>query len=332
MVVCCLGTPGLAGAQQFLIATAGDLAGTYRFALCYPACHDSSTVVGTGMLVIAPDSIIIPLDSVAANATYERSIFILRRYGHRSSARPPRGRANACFSVTAKKKIGDREYYPSIMPEGLTVLGRSNDGRFIVMLYGSPDASFHTLIRFDTPGTFVGVGIQHDWNDGGSPGWLGTVEGRRTGPPDPRYCFWSTRPDEPPLSAWEFTASPFSLEDDSTGFVAFLGRPDSVTTEPNPFVPQDAPFQEWYYRDIRVFFSTPNVVAGLVLLSPRFATMRGLRVGDPEARVLQLYGPRHDEDPAGEWEYAAADDSTMVMRIHFKDRHVVMIELEQLLD
>jgi hypothetical protein len=63
------------------------------------------------------------------------------------------------------------------------------EGRsFTVILHGSPDASFHVTIDFDSASRFSGIGIQHDWDRRGPPEF-GTIAGHRVGPPDPARCF-----------------------------------------------------------------------------------------------------------------------------------------------
>jgi len=159
-------------------ADVSQLAGTYRFTLCHPSCAIGSRV-GHGTLVIVRDSLVLPFPSHMVEQIRQWSAFIVWR-GHR----PP----NACFRVSARRSIGDREYYPGIIPEALTAVTRSDSGVFEIPLYGSPDAAFLAKVVFDRAGSFTGVGIQYDWNGRGPP-QLGTIEGHRVAEPKPSDCF-----------------------------------------------------------------------------------------------------------------------------------------------
>ncbi len=154
------------------------LAGTYRFTLCHPSCA-GGRAVGHGILVIESDSLVLPFASTVVQQIRQWSAFIVWR-GQRS--------ANACFRVSARRSIGDREYYPGIIPEALTAVTQSSSGLIEIPLYGSPDASFHAEVTFDSIGNFKGIGIQGDWNGRGPP-QLGTIEGSRIGEPRPGACF-----------------------------------------------------------------------------------------------------------------------------------------------
>jgi len=154
------------------------LAGTYRFTLCHPS-YEGGSAVGHGTLVIERDSLVLPFASTVVQQIRQWSAFIVWR-GQRS--------ANACFRVSARRSIGDREYYPGIIPEALTAVTQSSSGLIEIPLYGSPDASFHAEVTFDSIGNFKGIGIQGDWNGRGPP-QLGTIEGSRIGEPRPGACF-----------------------------------------------------------------------------------------------------------------------------------------------
>jgi hypothetical protein len=178
---------GVARAQEPR-SVSSALAGTYTFTLCHPSCDDSSAVVGRGILVIVEDSIILPFEPAVVQRIYDRSAFIRLRVERRPPARPDGQPLNACFRVTAQRRIGDREYYPGAIPEALTALVPGEGRSFTVILYGSADASFHVTIDFDSASRFSGIGIQHDWDRRGPPEF-GTIAGHRVGPPDPARCF-----------------------------------------------------------------------------------------------------------------------------------------------
>jgi len=146
--------------------------GTYEFTLCHPSCGDATTIVGRGVFVIVEGDIRELLEGIS-----------LRRVPELGS----QGEPNACFWVLADREIGGREYYPSIIPVGLTtVTGTGND--FSMRLYASPDAFFSIVLTFDTAGNVRGQGRQNDWNRIG-PVKFTVMSGRRTGAPDPPSCF-----------------------------------------------------------------------------------------------------------------------------------------------
>jgi len=147
--------------------------GTYEFVLCNRACRDSTTRVGAGVFVVVDGDIRkalsgVPLDSIE-NVAWGSV-------------------PNACFRVSADSVIGGREYYPSIIPVGLTAATEADDDAFSLRLYASPDASFSVILRFVGRGRVTGQGRQNDWN-GRGPVEFSVMTGQRTGPPDPRVCF-----------------------------------------------------------------------------------------------------------------------------------------------
>jgi len=149
--------------------------GTYAFILCHPSCGDSTYRVGRGVFVVVEGDIRrllrgIPLDSVPDVGLWRN---------------PP----NACFRVSADSEIGGREYYPSIIPVGLSAVTEAGQD-FSLELYASPDAFFSVIVHFDSTGRVSGQGRQNDWN-GRGPVEFSVMSGHREGPPDPRACFSS---------------------------------------------------------------------------------------------------------------------------------------------
>ncbi len=49
-------------------------------------------------------------------------------------------------------------------------------------------------------------------------------------------------------------------------------------------------FLEWGFRDVAIEFGADGLAWGVLLTGPAIATSRGLRVGDSEERVTDLYG------------------------------------------
>jgi hypothetical protein len=89
-----------------------------------------------------------------------------------------------------------------------------------------------------------------------------------------------------PLDSTDFVVAGVSIGAESTHVRRVLGAPDSSEAiRPSPGG------LAWYYRDLTVLFSPyDGLVAGLQITGPRFATARGLRVGDSRGRVHRLYG------------------------------------------
>jgi len=77
----------------------------------------------------------------------------------------------------------------------------------------------------------------------------------------------------------DFAVAGVSPGTDSTVVRARLGPPDSSTRI------------TWFYRDFALLFNRSSALGVIPISGPRVATSRGLRVGDPQTRVRQLYGP-----------------------------------------
>lgn len=74
-----------------------------------------------------------------------------------------------------------------------------------------------------------------------------------------------------------------------------------------------------------VFFA--NRVYDLSVISPKYPTPRGLKVGDSKDKVIQLYGqPLNTEINDTLWEFSN-DEGSMYLTLFFKDDLVSMIEV-----
>lgn len=74
-----------------------------------------------------------------------------------------------------------------------------------------------------------------------------------------------------------------------------------------------------------VFFA--NRIYDLSVISPKYPTPRGLKVGDSKDKVIQLYGqPLDTEINNSLWEFSN-DEGSMYLTIFFKDDLVSMIEV-----
>ena len=145
--------------------------GTYDFVLCHPSCSDSSSRIGSGVFVIVHGDI---------RRSFTRNI--LATLGSVTSAREP----NACFRVSALRHVGNREYYPGIIPMALSSVAKAGRA-FSLGLYASPDAFFSVILDFDSTGGVTGQGLQNDW-DGRGPPELSVLSARRRGGPEPHAC------------------------------------------------------------------------------------------------------------------------------------------------
>lgn len=102
-----------------------------------------------------------------------------------------------------------------------------------------------------------------------------------------------------PLKPTDFVVAGLTDESDSAGVVRALGKPDSIVRF--EVAGGEAQMADWYYRDVRVSFNNGGFF-GITLRGPRYATARGIKVGDAAARVLQLYGAASDSTE-GVWTY-----------------------------
>ena len=93
-----------------------------------------------------------------------------------------------------------------------------------------------------------------------------------------------THPD-----ATELTLAGLDLEADSSEVVRILGRPQSVRwyEHPNDI---GARYQRLYYRSVVVFMGPDGLKLGVKLIASDVSTRRGLAVGDPVDRAIELYG------------------------------------------
>ena len=133
-----------------------------------------------------------------------------------------------------------------------------------------------------------------------------------------------------PLDERDFVVEGLSLGSDSSRVIARLGRPDSVTTEPDP-IEAGASIHDWHFIGLVVLFYSPEKLSAFVLLSPARISHRGLRVGDPAAEVRRLYGTptRIDRVPdvpvREDWTYEDPSASLRVIEVRIQRGRVVQI-------
>ena len=92
---------------------------------------------------------------------------------------------------------------------------------------------------------------------------------------------------------------------DSAAVVGVLGVPSKVTTYEDPRG-TGLTFSSWYYPDLTLAWGAGTGLGGTNITGPRVGTARGLKVGDSEARVIQLYGEPHSRYQ-DEWYYGGGD-------------------------
>src|SRR5512145_1303175 len=125
--------------------------GTYALRFCFPTCDDSTSVIGEGTFVFVHGDIRKLMTRRDANSLSGELNFLL--LGDES---PP----NACFQVTAQRRVAGREYYVGITRASLTIVTALPHDSVSVGLYASPDAFFAAILTADSSGTMNGVGRQ----------------------------------------------------------------------------------------------------------------------------------------------------------------------------
>lgn len=92
-----------------------------------------------------------------------------------------------------------------------------------------------------------------------------------------------------PLEPADFVLAGVPLDSDSVEIRMSFGAPDSVVASPNPYGGAE-PLETWYYEGLVVRYSGEAAPSSYLVTGRAEATARGVRVGDPAARVLERYG------------------------------------------
>ncbi|HMG17916.1 MAG TPA: hypothetical protein VK573_04265 [Gemmatimonadales bacterium] len=103
----------------------------------------------------------------------------------------------------------------------------------------------------------------------------------------------------------DFVVAGIGPNADSATALARLGKPDSVAADDYPNEP-GIKMYAFYYRDLSVGIRY-GVLGGIILETGAIPTARGVRVGDPASRVLQLYGPPSGRSTES-WNYLDPND------------------------
>ena len=133
-----------------------------------------------------------------------------------------------------------------------------------------------------------------------------------------------------PLDNSDFVVAGLSLGSDSSRVIALLGRPNSVTTEPDP-IEANALIHDWHYSGLVLVFYSPEALSAFVLLTSARSTHRGLRVGDTAEGVRRLYGrptriDRIPDVPVSEhWTYEDPSESLRLIEVRIQGGRVVQI-------
>jgi len=97
--------------------------------------------------------------------------------------------------------------------------------------------------------------------------------------------------------------------------VKILGKPRSVTSGYSEL--EDKPWKQLHYNDARINFIDSEIY-GLSCVGVHCATERGLKIGDPRAKVIQAYG-------AGNQPYPGASEDTLSYPLTGSDVYLVFV-------
>ena len=101
-----------------------------------------------------------------------------------------------------------------------------------------------------------------------------------------------------------------------------LGAPDSARTWEGSG-PKNR--SNWRYGGVSLLFDLNGLREGAALIDSSVATPRGLRVGQPIERLLELYGNPTVEEPTGGWRYESSTNSRLVMRVLMEHDRITWI-------
>lgn len=136
-----------------------------------------------------------------------------------------------------------------------------------------------------------------------------------------------------PLSDSDFVVAELSETLDSAGVVKRLGQPDSVRAEGDPFG-EGGHSVVFFYPDLLTSVAGGGTLSMVTLTTPRFATRRGLRVGDSPEKALALYGSVRDSI-MGDWTFADPDPKKgdgHVIQLSFSEGRVKSIYVGWVID
>jgi hypothetical protein len=113
-----------------------------------------------------------------------------------------------------------------------------------------------------------------------------------------------------PLQPDDFTLRGVPADADSTEIRLTFGDPETTVESQNPF-DDNAPLVTWIYDGFEVRFGGASAPIGYLIEAPGESTARGVMVGDPAERLIQLYGaPMARFEPG--WTYADTMDGSLL--------------------
>ncbi len=133
-----------------------------------------------------------------------------------------------------------------------------------------------------------------------------------------------------PLVLADFLVAGLRSGMDSARVIALLGRPDSIRAD-DDFRDPGAKLIALVYRDLWVELGTYNSLGAITIVGPSASTTRGLRVGDTQTRVKQLYGTPGDTT-GDEWQYELPGSGLTVLAVHFLNGLVDRIYIGHIYD
>ena len=145
-------------------------------------------------------------------------------------------------------------------------------------------------------------------------------------------CSATARDNPKSLAARDFDVGPLRGDMSADEVRAALGSPVSISSDPD-FRDTSGLVETWYYPDLSVSFVSKDGLFGTRITGKAWATSRGLRVGDSEAKVRELYGkPEGSSD--GAHDYVDHSDGTdrRLIRVEVQNSRVTSIYLGMLLD
>lgn len=113
-----------------------------------------------------------------------------------------------------------------------------------------------------------------------------------------------------PLQPEDFTLRGVPADLDSAELRLTFGDPDTVLQSPNPFV-DSIPLITWIYDGFEVRYAGQSSPTGYMITEAGESTARGLAVGSPVRRMLELYGDPTTRFEAS-WTYTDTTDADVL--------------------
>jgi hypothetical protein len=135
-------------------------------------------------------------------------------------------------------------------------------------------------------------------------------------------CGGDTSNTAPPrLTAADFTVGGVPALADSSVIIRSFGRPQRVSVESEAM-----DLKAWHYPDVRFTINEVGQWYGVTLTGSRFATARGLRIGDPTSKLQALYG--HPVEIVEDlWFYRVSEEPLNNMKVTVARDRVTEISL-----